>query len=431
MNERLVTFGSALAALLLVGGLLSGGGRSAPPPRSKAGSQDAGPTGHQGAWRWLTDSGVRVARLQERYTGLDAAGGAPTGNLLVLTMRVVHRSRTLERDALRAWVERGNDVLLLTPESEILDLRDGVVEDHDVFDALGFTWQWRSGDADRDERTPSPGPAFPACATAEVKHGTISGPLRRLRPFAPNAAHPVLQGVHEVAIKSAAFEKSGWIVPDGDDRLWRPLLCDPEREAPAFSLFRLGSGHVWAFGYTRPFANDNLGRADNARLLANLVAFSLGPRGTVIFDDMHQGDSVLYDPQAFFGDPRLYRTILFLLGLWMVWLLADTGHFAAPAPRRAVVAARDFVRAQGRFLARHLRDGEGASALLRRFHDRVRRRHGLPGDGTPSWEWLQRDPRTDAARVAELRRIADDVARGRRVDVARLHNLTLELERID
>jgi hypothetical protein len=59
----------------------------------------------------------------------------------------------------------------------------------------------------------------------------------------------------------------------------------------------------------------------------------------------------------------------------------------------------------------------------------VNRRHGLPGDGTPSWDSLQRDPRVDAARVAELRRLADEVERGAQVDVARLHNLTLELER--
>lgn len=467
MNERLVTIASALLALLVIGGLLGGRGPQPVPPPVRAGSQETGVNGWNGAYRWLSASGVRVSRLRDRYTGLDALGLPPTGNLLVVTTQVVHQSRNHELEELASWVKRGNQLLLLGSDAEAFDpaLRaGGLHQDSDLAMALGLESEYRRSVADdsevaspapdvshppaklvKPEKTPgttgtpvtecrapaqeAPAlpPPFPACGAPEVVHGTISGPLRRLRPYPPNRAHPVLAGVTEVAVKTPSVKEPPWTTGHAD-RLFRPLLCDPQGEVPALSLLRAGAGMVWAFEYSHPFSNDNLDRADNARLLSNLVAFSLGPRGAVIFDDMHQGDSVLYDPQAFFHDARLYWTLLFLFGVWMLWLVADTGAFAAPAPREAGVAGLDFVRAQGQFLDRHLRRGEGATELLRRFHDRVRRRRGLPADGQPAWDLVERDPRADAARLAELRKLSGEVERGRRVDLVRLHNLVLHIE---
>ena len=46
-------------------------------------------------------------------------------------------------------------------------------------------------------------------------------------------------------------------------------------------------------------SNRALGSADNRRFVANLVRWHVAPGGAVIFDDMHQGLSILYDPDAF------------------------------------------------------------------------------------------------------------------------------------
>ena len=88
------------------------------------------------------------------------------------------------------------------------------------------------------------------------------------------------------------------------------LLEDPLTKFPVFWQVRIGDGIGWISGYAELFSNAALGGGDNARLLANIVAGSLGLDGRVIFDDMHQGLTEVYDPKAFFGDARLHMTFV-------------------------------------------------------------------------------------------------------------------------
>ena len=66
-----------------------------------------------------------------------------------------------------------------------------------------------------------------------------------------------------------------------------------------------------------------------------IVRSSLGANGRVIIDDAHQGLVSFYDPDKFFGDSRLHRTLLWLVGLWLVFVLGPRrlrGATSAPAP---------------------------------------------------------------------------------------------------
>lgn len=427
MNERLVTLGLAMLALLVLGGVILGGENRQAPPLSRPQSQDTGDAGLLGAFRWLEASGLPVTRLRERYGALDALDLPKTGNLLVVHVPMIHPPRHGEIRTLSDWIARGNQLLLLQTLSqraswggyaafEVLENATGIVRDHPESE-LG-----------KDDRLQPVQDPVPECETAEVTGGTIAGALRRLRPYPVNAHHPVLDGVGEIQVK-AVFTGNLSLVSAAPDRFIYPLLCDPQTRLPVLTVLRLGEGRVWASDYSELFVNDNLDRADNARLLANLVVQALGRGGSVIFDDMHQGDSVLYDPAAFFADPRLHGTVAFLLLIWLMWLLADTGRFSVAhtaAPRPSGI---DFVRAQGQFLARHLRRGEAAREVLRVFHDAVRKALTQPRNGEPSWNLLQSRARITPAQLAELRRLAADVDARRRVDLVALRNLTLMIQR--
>jgi hypothetical protein len=379
MSERATTLGAALLALLLFASLMFGGQERSAPPPSRPRSQDTGPAGLLGAYRWLEAAGVPVLRLRQRYTDLDALVPAPTGNLLVIVEPMRLAVRPTERAALLQFLERGNQLLLLGSFAQRIGWGENGASG-ELFETLGLRRYWATEDRDEDRVI---GPALAAaaqsggmCDSDAVTHGTISGPLRRLRPPPENALHPVLAGVTEVAVKAAPAGGSTYrgVGHASSDRLSYPVLCDPQLRAPVLTALRAGNGRVWASDYSELFSNDDLARADNARLLGNLVRHALGARGAVIFDDMHQGDSVLYDPAAFLRDPRLRATLGFALALWLAWLLSASNRFASPRTLPARASGLSFVRSVGRFYARHLKAGEAQAGLFRHFFNRARAR---------------------------------------------------------
>jgi hypothetical protein len=431
VSDRLLTLLGAGLALMLLAWLL-GGGAQPPTPPSRPASQDRGPAGLLGLHQWLEESAVPVRRLRRRYTDLAAVAPA-TDNLLIVAEPMVWPVRPVEAEALRDWVEAGNHVLLLSSTAQ------------------RGPWAWMTGDTGLDEalglerdllllRRDEAGDearADPrleqrreACADESLGRGAIAGAVRRLRP-ASGPPHPVLTGVREVHVKvpppSGAVYRAR---RHADSRRHAPaLLCDPQLRLPVLNVYRIGAGRVWAFDYSEVFSNDNLDQGDNAQLLANLVAFTLGPAGAVVFDDMHQGDSELYDPAAFFGDPRLHGTLAFLLGMWLLWLLGSSNRLAPPpaAPAQRVTTG-DFMRAVGRFHARHLRPREAARGLLRHFFNDVRRRYRLPPNGEPAWEALDRAAGRAHTDLRQLRELQARLEQGRAVDLARLRNLILKVQ---
>lgn len=430
MNDRLFTLvGGALALLLLVW-LLGGGAREAPRPASRPTSQDAGPAGLLGLYRWLEHSGVPVRRLHGRYGTLPRVGPAATGNLLIVAEPMVWNVRPTEAAPLSDWLRAGNHVMLLRSAAQQVDWHRGSTNDTGVLAPLGLDTEWlRFAPDDDGESDPDAAERQALCSAPAVSRGTIAGEQRRLRPV-PGRRHPVLSGIAEIHVKTpgptgAAHQAVGY---DAGDRYWYPLLCDPQRRLPVFTAFRAGAGRVWALDYSEAFSNGNLDRGDNAQLFANLVSLALGPGGAVIFDDMHQGDSELYDPDAFFADPRLHGTLAFLLGMWLVWLLGYSNRFATPAAAEPAASLRDFARAVARLYARYLRRTEAADALFRHFFNDVRAHYRLPPGGEPDWDTLGRAPSRVHPQVAELRALHERLGRGRSIDLVRTRNLLLQVK---
>ena len=113
-------------------------------------------------------------------------------------------------------------------------------------------------------------------------------------------------------------------------------------------------------GWARIFTNRAVGLADNARLLSNIVATNLGPRGAVLFDDVHQGLGANYDPVKFYRDPRLHLTIAIIAALWLSWVLGGT-RLRLPISRTPV-PTRGRVGACNRRISRSRTDACGCRA---------------------------------------------------------------------
>jgi hypothetical protein len=92
----------------------------------------------------------------------------------------------------------------------------------------------------------------------------------------------------------------------------------------------VGDGSVLLCAGGSLFTNRALGNADNAQLFANIVSTRVANDGVVLFDDLRQGLSANYDPARFYRDPRLFKTLFIVLGLWLVWVLGST-RLRAPA----------------------------------------------------------------------------------------------------
>ena len=431
MRDRLITLACALGALALFYTIFL------PKPRSSEEEKYSQPTGvergdngYAAAMRWLTASGVRVEELRNRYETL-GRGLPRTGNLLITTLPHRRGVRDAEIVDLRQWVDSGNAVLVLaaladTPDWTISLASSYLPEAVRQLTGVGFEVPVEDSQV-AGAQSPDAGES----GAEAGKASSLADNFRRLNEptkhrMAPNRAHPLFAGVRTVTAESE-FPASAWraVPPYGGSVL--SLAHDADTGHDGFWVRNYGKGRFLISGYASLFANERLGDEDNAQLLANIVAQSLGPQGRVLFDDQHQGLSDLYDAEAFFSDGRLKATLWLLLALWLTWVLGGIRLRGvareAPAPRETA-----FVEATGGFLARVLRPAQAGARLLELFFNDLRRRLSLVEDGRPVWDWLERQPGIRRSDLDALRAHAARLANGRRVDLVRLQNLLVSLQ---
>jgi hypothetical protein len=190
----------------------------------------------------------------------------------------------------------------------------------------------------------------------------------------------------------------------------------------------LGNGRIIVSGFGSPLTNRALGLADNGRLLANIVGATVGPKGAVLFDDVHQGLGATYDPAKFYEDRRLYVTIGILAALWLSWVLGST-RLRMPVTRAPVPREAELVRATGGFLARVLRPDAAARRIFEHFFRRVGERAPRSRGAGPPWEFLERHPRISREDIGQLKGWYADACALRRVPLTRLHNLIVRVDR--
>jgi hypothetical protein len=421
LKERLVTLGLALCALALfyVFFLPKPQPPGSLPPLPL--STESGSSGYQAAWRWLKAAQIPEFALHERYDRLNSAGAPfkPVGNVLLTTLPHQLPARAAESTQLDAWVARGNTLLVM---AALDDTPLWTLGDSNLVDAAGRMTHLKFNVID-DER-----PAKAPRATVRRRLNSVANGLLPAQDstLEPRGEHPLMAGVHAVHVLSelpasrwraspvdrSAVLQIGQVAGSGDSAIW---------------LRRQGEGQIITFGVASIFSNQLIGDADNARLLSNLVAWSLRDGGAVIFDDAHQGSVSYYDAKAFFADSRLHRSLGWIVFLWFVFVLGvqrlrTRSRHWNPADVTA------FVAMSGEFFASLLTPAAAGARLFENFFNRIRRRLNLAPDGSPVWEWLSAQAGVSPAELAQLRRLHDRIRAGRRVDLLRLQTRLSQMQ---
>jgi hypothetical protein len=416
LKERLVTLGLALCALALFYVLFlpkpTPAGNSPALPLSS----ESGPSGYQAVWRWLKAEKIPVLALHGRYDRLMSADArfSPVGNMLLTILPHQLPARPNETADLDAWVERGNTLVVM---AALDDTPLWTLGDSTLVEAVGRLARLKFHVID-----PQP-PREGNRALATAMSGFAQPQESRI---VPRGAHALLQGVRSVRVVSdlpasrwraspmdrAGVLQIGEIAGNGDPVIW---------------LRRQGKGQVVTFAVASIFSNQLIGDEDNARLLSNLIAWSIGNGGAVIFDDAHQGSVSYYDAKAFFADPRLHRSLGWIVLLWFVFVLG-VQRLRTQSRDWSPVDITGFVAMSGDFFAATLTPAAVGARLCKNFFNSIRRRLDLAPDGSPVWEWLSAQAGVSLSELSELRRLHARIQAGRRIDLRRLQNLLSQLQ---
>lgn len=422
MKDRLLTLALAVGALAAFYVLF------APQPElpqervTRPLSTEAGPNGYLGMQRWFENQKVPVISLRDRYGSLPTiAPDAAAGNLLITTAPHIYPLRGSEEQPLQSWISAGNTLLVLAGLSDTPEWSMGAGADQQFMDHMqsmtGLTFK----------AIPPPAPPPPKDGEQNQQQSARDAVLAVTRlvdparyESSPNGEHPLLDGVRSI-VSVSEFPTAQWQAAS-EQSVVLELASDHKSGVPALWLMPYGEGQIIVSAYGSLFTNKVLGERDNARLLANIVSWSLGEKGRVIIDDAHQGLVAFYDPQKFFGDARLHRALLWLLALWLVFVLGPRRLRGATSGWNPLDVT-SFVRATGGFMARVLRPAAAGQRLFANFFNEIRGRLGMTPDGAPLWDWLAAHSVIPPADLNRLQALHQRVADRRRVDLAELHNL--------
>jgi uncharacterized protein DUF4350 len=409
MRERWATLFLAAGALAVFYALFF----PKPQPRPVIGalplSTDKGGEGYWALWRWLGEEHVPRVSLRLQYDHLGGLLRRPTGNLLLVTMPQRIATRAAELTALERWVAQGNTVLIMA--------------------ALEDEPGWAIGTSDplmteRLERITGL-----RLTTRKDAKSTLRALTAGTFDMRPLGDFPLLDKVRHLT--ALTYFSQSWRASIGDGRLPLELASRSDNGDPVMWLERRGAGQVVLCAVASPFSNVGVLRDDNALLLANIIAWSLGPGGAVVFDDAHQGLTAYYDAAAFFADPRLHATLGWIVLLWLFFVL---GSQPLRVRRREWQPLDEtaYVEAGARYLAAVVRPADAAQRLIEDFLDWLRARLRLEsGDSGYAagaiWQWLEAQPAVSAAERRELQGCYASACAGERVNLTRVQNLLAQL----
>ena len=418
MKDRVVSLLGALAALYLFVAIFIHPRATDFMEQSRATSEDQGVIGQKSLYTWLEESGVPVYRLRRRYGELGRLNGlAKSGNLLVVTLPQIKPARDNELDRLLAWVGRGNNLLVVAASGDYQLLNYDIRYQYNTNEFLrrfGFHLQYVPLGKEEIKKNKS-----------LENLGKLAENLSNERSveLVPVGTSGLTKGVGHVLVKAPRrFAAVSMLTSAPVNRASLALLESHKKSQPAFWEIRYKRSRIWFSRFAFLFSNSQLAKADNARLFANLVSASLSGEGRVIFDDMHQGNTELYDEHAFFHDSKLHNTIWFIFAFWVLYIVGHTNRIA-PVPRPVTkTRAADFVYAMANLFARRLNRVASAELLFSHFFDWIRLKYSLPTNGKPVWQLLERTERIDRDDVAILKRYFSDVQKNRKVNLVKLVN---------
>lgn len=439
MRERLITLLLALGALLAFYALWL-----RPPPYLDDGEVPRPTTaerrgnGYAALFEWMQRTGVDVHSLRERYTALESDDLPPRGNLLILTLPGVEVFRSEEFSALDRWVRRGNTLLIAAalldePGWAARRSSSAVVE---IESLTGIEFETEETTKQRLDSTPlservRKADEREARREAEeesddeeiAEEESVQVEIRKL-VLTATGPHPLLRDVQTLELESD-YGAEQWSLRIPYDNFVLTLAHTAAGQGALYEQ-RLGEGSILLSAGGSLFTNRALGQADNARLFANIIRHRVAPDGMVWFDDLRQGLSASYDPVRFYRDPRLYKTMFILLGLWLVWVLGST-RLRAPVIARHDPSEAELVRRAGGLIARTVAPHHTAIRLFDHFFSIVARAArataGENAQRAELWSWLERHAAIRPQELDQLKTWYADAHAERKLQLAPLQNL--------
>jgi hypothetical protein len=438
MRERAITFLLALAALgsfyalwFRPASFESDRALARPTTAERRGN------GYAGLFEWLRKSGYEARSFRDRYSALPELDAAPRGNLLILALPAVEVFRNEEFSALDQWIRRGNTLLvtaaLLDQPGWAAGRAPGTVVEIESLTSIEF--ETRTAREERLDPTPLAQRVREADAgDADEEEGDDMQPepdeaLQRSLDvpekiaLTPTGPHALLAGVRKLTLETD-YTTEEWSLRMPYDNFVLTLARTAGGEGALFEQ-RLGQGRILLAAGGSLFTNRALGNDDNARLISNIVAASVATHGVVLFDDLRQGLSANYDPARLYRDPRLYRTVLILLGLWLVWVLGST-RLRAPAIVRHDPSEAELVRSAGGLIARTIAPHQTALRMFDHFFTRVARAvRGASREPERGelWQWLEHHAAIRPQELDQLKVWYAAAHSGRKLELVPLQNL--------
>ncbi len=445
MNDRLITLLGALCALLVGIGLFFQ--PSGQPALGKPNTEQRNPQGYYAMFQWLERSRVPVVSLRERLTELDRFSS--TGNILMITLPVENALRSREVEQLRRWIAEGNTLLLFAALNDTPNWTSGVNASR-LFDDLEDLTQLRFEVLEQDE--PEEGMTLNDIERLFTSQTIVLSPSAA--EGGSGGVHPLLRMVDDLqSVSDSGSSKWRIVEPcapctvdDGEAlvgfdadvqeevsaqpaQLVLNLAVESGTQQAALWELQQGQGRVLVSAVSGLFSNRSLGSGGNAQLLTNIVAWHLGSNGQFIVDDLHQGLSVLYDPAAFYKDPRLGFSLLFLLGFWLIYLVGTNNRLAPVVPTDNSPRQGQYIAAVGGFMSRKLAPADTALLIFDRWFGELDQRvfggdagRGASKNSAEIWQRLIALPTVDPTLAADLQLLHGQAQRGEAVNLQELHN---------
>lgn len=366
-------------------------------------SRESRSEGYLAVWRWLEEQHIRTVSLPYRYDRLPSLLPNPTGNLLLITLPQEVPARALELQKLASWVERGNTLLIMAA----------------IHDTPPWSLEVEPLLKEKVEQLTGMHVDTPATAKADLK--TL---LAERLDIVPRGEHPLLAGVRHITA-AAKLPARGANLQGPDGTLALELASRADSGEPALWLMRRGAGQILLSSVATPFSNAAVALTDNARFLANIIAWCCAAGATVVFDDAHQGATAYYDGKAFFADTRLHHTLWWIVFLWLALMLGALPLRAAPRVWQPV-DERAYVEASARYFANVVPASDVAQRLIESFLRRLAAGNH-PDREPPLWKMFDQDPRVSDRQRRALHELYEHACMGKRVALVRLQNLLAQL----
>lgn len=420
MRDRLTTFAGALLALVVVYGLFFG---NAEPPSTvtRPTTIEQGDNGYFAFQQWLVGEGVSTYSLRGRFSNLTGNSEIPseTGNILVTTLPYFRPMREVESHSLLNWIAAGNTLLVLAALNDTPDwtLTTTTPFLDDLQTITGIYFVALPEEAAEPEPSSENGDES-IRTTISLFEDTGIGQEYEIVPV---AGHPLLRDVRSMKAKSD-FLSSVWSAEVDQDELILEVAAMEQTDTAAIWQGKFGDGQIITVGSGTLLTNRMIASADNRIFVANLVHHNLGYGATIIFDDLHQGLSDIYDPNAFFSDRRLHYTVYFIVGLWLLYIVGSSTRLIDPPDVSLPVRQTDFVEATAGFIKRRMSNSAVGMWMYQSWFNDLRHHMHLAVNGEPVWQELGALKTLDKRLLIKLQHLYQRLIDERKVSLIELHN---------